>query len=266
MLTTILPTVVGGTEIQLQSFSNYTAYFPAADAATQCACLLLHGFPALPVPGFEQCEKNIDIARVVPQKLGVDTFITHYKGLGRSSGQFSFFDSVSQSIATAKKICRRFGYSRMHLIGHSWGGLVATNTYFALPADQRGNMVLMAPFNHFPEDAVFRRLLESISNDPAVKFQAQDMDGIMEEIERVKKKFNPRTVAKILAAEQAPGLGGITFLQPTIDDEVPTESVQEFSKLFGNNTHYFEVESDHKFLKRRDVIVDLVVTALSYAC
>ena len=86
--------------LPLPQCSNYTVKFSGANSPSPEACLFLHGFPAASRE-FPMQEKNQDIAAAIAQHLGMDSFVTHYRGLGLSKGRFSFIDSIEESCVVA---------------------------------------------------------------------------------------------------------------------------------------------------------------------
>lgn len=220
-------------------------------------CLFLHGFPALPAEGFESCEKGKDIAQKVANELGLDSYVIHYQGLGKSSGPFSFLGSIKDSIAFAKNLITEKSYKKINLIGHSWGGLIAVNIFKELK-DSCGKMILLSPFNKIPDQEPLVELLKEISADASIDYLAGSIENAAKEIDLVKQDYNPRLIAKEL-----PFLSDrIYVIQSKDDDEVPVESIREFVNLFNKEVVYTEIDSDHKFLKNRELVIDFVLESL----
>lgn len=240
------------------AFKNYTLRFARSTVPSREAAVVFHGFPAQP-PWDPVREKNRDIAERIAQDVEHDTFVMHYAGLGRSSGNFSFPHSVTDSIALVDRLQREYGYSKVHIVGHSWGGLVALNVYQALPEDVRGNMVLLSPFVFFPEDALLRQALAAIGGQTTIHYAAGDtIDDAVRDLRSVESSHNPLHVVT-----QLPALGARTLiLQADQDDEVPVEQTQKLVEKFPQRPKYFEVPTDHKFSIDRDRWIDAIIAFL----
>lgn len=219
---------------------------------------MFHGFPAQP-PWDPAREKGRDIAERIARDVGHDAFVMHYAGLGQSGGKFSFPKSVTDSIAFVRHLQREYGYSKVHLVGHSWGGLVALNVYQALPEDVRGNVVLLSPFVFFPDDALLRQALVAIGGQTTIHYAAGDtIDDAVRDLRAVESSHNPLHVVA-----QVPALGARTLiLQADRDDEVPVEHTRTLVARFPQRPQYYEVPTDHKFSIDRDRWINAIVDFL----
>lgn len=232
--------------------------FARSTVPSREAAVVFHGFPAQP-PWDPAREKNSDIAERIAQDAGHDAFVMHYAGLGQSDGKFSFPKSVTDSIALVQHLQRAYGYSKVHIVGHSWGGLVALNVYQALPEDVRGNMVLLSPFVFFPEDALLRQALAAIGGQTTIHYAAGDtIDDAVRDLRSVESLHNPLHVVA-----QLPVLGARTLiLQADQDDEVPAEHTRRLIAHFPQPPQYYEVSTDHKFSIDRDRWIDAIIAFL----
>lgn len=243
------------------SFANFTMRFARSLTPSREAAVVFHGFPAQP-PWDPAREKGRDIAERIAQDVGHDTFVMHYAGLGQSGGKFSFPHSVTDSIALVDHLRREYGYRTIHLVGHSWGGLVALNVYQALPENVRGNVVLLSPFVFFPDDALLRQALAAIGGQTTIHYAAGDtIDDAVRDLRAVESSHNPLQVVT-----QVPALGARTLiLQADQDDEVPVEHTRRLVAQFPQPPQYYEVPTDHKFSIDRDRWIDTTVAFLKGA-
>lgn len=236
-------------------FSSYTIGFGNPAQPSSEACLLFHGFPA--VATVPDHEKNQDIAMSIAS-AGIDSYIQHYKGLGRSVGNFSFTESITASIDYADKIKRTYNYKKLHLIGHSWGAIVALNVLASLGPEHIGNIVLLSPFSEFPHRDILRQVLKSVCEGVDVKFKSGGIEGALNELEEVAAKYHPRDIVRRLVTDQ----NHFTIIQATEDDEVPVEMTRNFVKIFPTKPIYIEFPSDHKFLTRRNELYPFVISGI----
>ncbi|PJC65212.1 MAG: hypothetical protein CO021_00305 [Deltaproteobacteria bacterium CG_4_9_14_0_2_um_filter_42_21] len=234
-------------------FRNFTLTFSPQDSKPrETAVLVFHGFPAQP-PWSEAAEKNRDLAEKLAREGGCDSYLMHYAGLGKSDGTFSFLASVRDSIELAQLLQPR--YTKFHLVGHSWGGLVALNVYASLPPNLRGRVALLSPFTIFPDDVLLRQALEMIQSETKISYAAGDnFDDVLQDLRDVERSYNPFAVL-----QRHPTLGASTLILQAIDDnEVPAQSTQRFVNAFGRKPLYGEVDTDHKFSKGRDRFMQAV--------
>ena len=238
-------------------FQNYVAMFHQATVPTSSAVILSHGFPSQP---FEdpKLEKNWDLAQMVNDNLGVDSFLMHYSGLGKSHGEFSFLESVQDSLKLSREIQARFKYDRIHLIGHSWGGLITMNIYAALPVALRGAVVLLSPFTIFPDDEVLEAILREIDEESDIPYRYPTMEAVVADFQSVKHEHSP------IQLVDTHGFRGDRFmiLQAQNDGAVPEENTRRFVSRFSTPPVYEEVQTDHKFLVDRDMWLSMIIKFL----
>lgn len=218
---------------------------------------MLHGFPA-ETPVRPEWEKNQDIAARIAQSVPVDVYLSHYRGLGKSPGPFSFQGSISDSLDLAKDILKREAYRTLHIIGHSWGALVAMNVVRGV-GGLSGRIILLSPFNDIPSDDVLKRVLMEVCADVPIRFEAGDIQGAVQEIRAVAQDGDPRRIAAEITTVQ----GQVTIVQAILDEGVPRDSTREFVKYFRIEPEYIEVESDHKFSVNREHLIDLIISRLT---
>jgi len=78
------------------------------------ALVFFHGFPGL-------VTKNQDCAKFCSSALAADTYVFHYKGLGVSSGDFTFVEALENASSFVGYICEK--KRNVSIIAHSFGCL-----------------------------------------------------------------------------------------------------------------------------------------------
>ena len=103
-----------------------TVMFLASGAGPHPTVLLLHGFPGN--------EKNLDLAYVL-RRAGWNVLFPHYRGSWGSGGNFSFSNAIEDTQAALNFLREPANVKKYHidptrivLIGHSMGGLMAAYT------------------------------------------------------------------------------------------------------------------------------------------
>ena len=214
------------------------------------AFLFLHGFPD--DPG----NKNIDFAKRLCADTGLGALLPHYKGLGQSQGQFSFYDSVADCVCFVKDLIGKNKIQKLHVVGHSWGGLVALAIAKELPG-AIASMILLSPLNAFPSAKDMDALLNEILNDPeGPDFSYATHQQFLDQLLKVKAEFNPRKMLNhLLRALNFK----ISIFQAAHDTELPTHQAKEFYKLLPQELSFYqELDTDHSFWDHRDENINLV--------
>src|SRR3989338_1209917 len=241
---------------QMAQFANYVLSFRVTETLSEEACLVLHGFPA-ETPIRPEYEKNKDIAAEIARAVNMDVYLPHYRGLGKSPGPFSFHRTIVDSFELAKKLLSDFKYRTVHIVGHSWGALVAMNLAKDL-GDFGGKLILLSPFNVIPSDDILRRVLSQICDGLAIEFEKGGIEGAVQEIREIANARNPRFIAGSLKTKK----NQVTIIQALQDDEVPVSSTREFVSLFPTRPEYIEFDSDHKFSLNREALISLIIARL----
>ncbi len=253
--------------VQEESFfqDNFFVRLNASAPRTSEAYLFLHGFPAEPPldpklrEGWPSIpEKGIDIAQALHLATGNDAYVMHYAGLGRSKGVFSFTHSIEEAIAFAEHL-RASGYKRVHVVGHSWGGLVAIQVYKRL-ADTTAKLVLIAPYTNIPDRRVLTPLLNSFAQVYPNRFEEKGVtaDDLINQMLEVKRTAPPsRTIAESFFSPVQ-----LTVIQGRADEEVSPESTKAFCSIASARSKYVELEGDHSFSENRSVLLENVQKAV----
>ncbi|OFZ54827.1 MAG: hypothetical protein A2428_07070 [Bdellovibrionales bacterium RIFOXYC1_FULL_54_43] len=234
----VVPTVIEGLPSE-----SFVLGYRKKNRSSEGAVLLFHGFPA------NKGNKNSDVAEALFSETPYDIYIIHYRGLGNAKGAFSFSHSILESVNSAKALISRYHYEQVHLIGHSWGGLVAMNVFREI-ARFRGKLLLLSPFNEFPDNSVLSSIIESVIQEIPVLFGHATLDSVLDDLESVKSSCSPRNIASTL---QVPS-SSITIIQASRDEEVSVASTKVLCKLFPCAPKYLELDQDHSFSNREDLV------------
>ena len=232
---------------ELELFNEcYNIRFGGAERSRE-AVLFLHGFPA------EQGNKNIDLAEKISEEFKLDVYLLHYRGLGKSEGKFTFTTAIEDSAAYAKKLIKENGYSHLHLVGHSWGGWVATEVYRRIK-DHRGRLVLLAPFTDVaPNEGAMQLALYFMRHYPHI-IPSDRFDATAAELQTIRDKFHAQRTAE----ELTPNAGNVLIVHALKDDIIPREMNLNLKKAWGPSAHYIEMNSDHRFFHNRDQMIAAV--------
>ena len=213
------------------------------------AYLFLHGFPA-------ESGKNEDLARAVANSTGKDVFIIHYEGLGQSHGQFSFVRTVEMPAEFIRYLLNQENYVRIHLIGHSWGGLVAINLK-KMFGEEIGKLVLLAPFVAVPNSTVARILLSEVKDTNPRIADRIDVESLTEEINIIIRSYHP---LKIAPQAFAP-LNDVFILQGLEDVESTPDNTKQLVASFPSRPTYKEIHQPHSF-DDRQLLISIVASWL----
>lgn len=229
--------------IGLPHFNNCFQYM--YKGSSQEAIFIFHGFPS-------QKNRNKDIAFALSQTTNHSIIVHHYEGLGESLGEFSFM----RSIETAEKIVSYHlnlgNYSRIHFIGHSWGGFIALNLLRKF-ADNVNSILLLSPFSQIPQGKNLKILVEDLFKEYPHCFYNTNKLKVLNDFQSVSKKYNLITFIKALNITQ-----NIQIFQAKNDLSVPEETTKALKALLGKNCKYTEYKVDHSFTQKRKSIINKI--------
>ena len=212
------------------------------------AYLFLHGFPA------NLGTKNQDIAESLTFATGINSFVLHYQGLGNSGGKFSFTESVKESIQAAHDLISKYEIKYLHIVGHSWGGLVGINVFKSIQS-QRGKLILLAPFTVFPTDDSINNWLDSVEVEFPNLFISSESGFAKKNFYETKISYDPLKVIKEVKIEK----NQVTITEAFNDPEVPNETTQALGELFNIAVKPITLNLDHSFLKDRKMVTETVL-------
>jgi len=241
-------------------FGDTTVSRVGAERPSPEAVVVFHGFPGEPPRGEEHKyaalpKRWIDLREAIFARLGMDGYSPRYEGLGGSRAPFSFTRSVTRSLDLARELAGR--HRKVHVIGHSWGGLVAYNVHRELP--QAGKLVLLSALVDLVSDAWIREFLppyirnypQILGEDPAaLERAAADMGEVL-------RRFNPAT----RAARGRPDARKTLVLHGTRDTYVDIGAARRLKERL--DAHYIELDTDHSYTDSRATVVDAAVAFLA---
>ena len=224
------------------------------------AIVIFHGFPGQPPAAEVEKYRNvprmrIELAKALVAANQIDAYLPSYEGLGESRGKFRFDRSVTRSGELALEIAAR-GYRRLHVAGHSWGGLVAFNVHRSLGA-RAGRLVLLAGLLDLEsEQRVRTRLSKYLVNYPEILgSDAGALDRAAADLDGTRRSYNPMTLAEPLPEDVLM----IAHGRPDLDVDVGIS--RRFHKKAGGR--YLELEDDHGFSGDMPRLIDEAVRFIS---
>lgn len=224
------------------------------------AAIVFRGFPGEPPPAeldkYKFLAQRRGIAAVVHEATGRDVLMFHYEGLGKSRGRFRFVATVERGTAFAENAAAR--YDRVHLIGYSWGGLVAYNAARTIAA-KRGALAMISPVTDLGDDASLRSFWPPYVRAYPNIFGDYDraLGPALADLMDVRDRFNPLSLASLRDAAPANAL----IVHGSKDDEVPVESSRRFKDVFA--ARYLEFDDDHVYRAAWDRMLDEVARFVS---
>jgi esterase/lipase len=215
--------------------------------ASKDAMLFLHGYPAN--IGY----KNRDLADFSSNQFSMDTFLIHYSGLGNSTGNYSFSNSVND-VESIIKYLKKMGYSKIHFIGHSWGGFLTLK--LSQLWDNESKIVLLSPFINFPYGQELTSLASHIYKESSIFLSPMTEEETIEDLNKVRLSTE-QIISNIKKLNNK-----ITLIQAQNDDETPREHAEEFARALINQIDYHEINSDHSFSTNRELLKKLILSGL----
>jgi len=231
----------------LKTISSYVLAFTGSDKPSRESVLFFHGFPA------NVGNKNADVASAINLKTGNDVFLLHYRGLGESPGVFSFSESVRESLRVVEDLVRQNKYQKIHIVGHSWGGLVALNAFRQLH-ERKGRLILLSPFSSFPDRSGIAEVVRAVRAELPEVFGKRSDDEVIADIHRAESEFGPDQFIDQLESKE------ITVVQASQDSEVPPSLTRTFLSKFRTPPKYVELDQDHSFFRDRDELIRAVLS------
>jgi esterase/lipase len=209
---------------------------------TNNAFCLLHGFPAY-------VQKNYDIAENLC-KMGFTVYVFHYSGLGLSKGKFYFKKSFEDTI-TLINFIEKEKYTTFSLVGHSWGGYVALNSFKFI--NKKGKLILLAPFSKLTSEIV-PSLANVLITNPAYRTELShyNYNTLVDELRGISRSNNVYENVKNISGSN------VLLLHGTKDEEVPIEDSALLSKQFAPQPAYHVLEENHSFGNRRPELISLI--------
>lgn len=214
------------------------------------AILMLHG-----VPG-DVSKRNEDIAYALASKLCVPVYVLHYRGLGENIGKFSFESSLTEARLAFEEI-KSVAQSWI-LIGHSWGGLVATHIAKE-SRDLLSKLVLMSPVCELPVGEELTKTVESLKLELPAILGTHDTSNIVHELERIGLENSPLCNLKSANLSK----DKIYIIQALQDDVTPPILARNLMNSLGGQVNYFELDDDHSFQKNRVEFISFIKKLLS---
>lgn len=222
--------------IEVEHISN-------SSQTTKESIVILNGFPAY-------IERNTDFGYELNKQFGADVYIPHYKGLGVSKGKFSFYHSIEDMMSLVSHLKNK--YKALTIVGHSWGGYLALSIADRIPVDE---LVLISPFVVFPEDNEIQAILdEFIQTERKMNREQKTLSELIEDLQLVRKDYP-------VNEELFRRVGTPVLVLQGLNDivSIPRFSKDLFEKLGTDKKEYVEVETDHWFSDKREILKTMIV-------
>lgn len=219
---------------------QYVYSFKGGQQSSDCV-IFFHGFPG-------NVSKNEDLAKATAQEFSVDTYAVHFGGLGKSKGKFAFGQSYSTTLNYVLQMSRR--YKRVHLVGHSWGGFVATKIACA-PTISIESLALISPLTVLPPtDDVTRAVLSAVlANRQHDLGEFFDLEQAVLDVAKLRADESIfEAVSRLKIAN------GVMLIQAKNDPEVSEAHSEKLFNGFVGCKEYKAVEQDHSFSDRGGLI------------
>lgn len=207
------------------------------DYTSDEAVIYFHGFPG---PTLDN--PVISLSELLAESLG-DTrtlYAPRYSGLAESNGQFSFLSSIYDGLSVLYQVLSK-RYTKISIIGYSWGAVVALNCFDHIPPHKRGRLVLLAPVTQLPKNDVAKYMAEALIQSSPWSLRHQTTDSIALDLKFIDAEHNPFAAAQRIGAER------ICVIQGMRDEVVLKSVTDEFVASLGEGTSYIVFDEPHSF-------------------
>jgi esterase/lipase len=231
-------------DIYLSVFSN--------DSRSGEAVLYFHGFPG---PTLDN--SVVSLAELLAEHIGVSRtlYAPRYSGLAESNGKFSFLSSIYDGLSLLYHILS-MRYSKVSIVGYSWGAVVALNCFRHIPVRVRGMLVLLAPVTHLPKNAAAESTAQGLIKSVPWSLRHQTVENLVLDWEVINAEHNPYAAAEKISPDQ------IYVIQGSQDDVVPQSSTDAFVASLGEGARYTIFDEGHSFVDKL-ALMDAIKNALS---
>lgn len=199
----------------------------------------LHGFPAWG-------SKNYDICELIAG-LGYTVLSPHYVGLGHSTGQFGFENSIEEIEGILVFIKDRYPHSKISFLGHSWGGYVSAR----LSAYVTSKIILLAPLLAIPSNSDLLKLVDENLIPCIEDCPGYERTTLISEFKNLALRLDPISMID----------NEVLIFHGKNDTVLPIDPVKKNSKLL-NSCEFIELEDDHSFSTKRRKIYSIITERL----
>lgn len=225
------------TDLHLSEFRQFAHSSPDA-------ILLLHGFPAYDA-------KNESFAASLAKRTGLDSYVIHYRGLGKSKGKFSLFNTVQDVSELAERLLER-GYKHIHLVGHSFGGAIALTIVERITSVKK--VIILSPLIGLPPTPEMREILEGFAAQERSLGNMYSVDDLIADAENFRTLYRSQDFAQSLQARGVP----LFVLQFLKDEVINPELVRAWQGSLTAKPTYIEVDDNHWFTTQEEKVCAIV--------
>ena len=222
-------------------------YFPAEPLFSHNKVLFFHGYPG--------SQKNYDLAEHLALK-GFECTVWHYRGAWKSEGRYSLVSNYKDTETLLNFLNKKGdGHEEISLVGASWGGFVALETFARNPNIRK--VVLLAPFiNMGSDEKAFQtgvRFLSSITKPSIRNYEREDIEKDLRIIER---QFNPLKKLSDLDGSK------VLIIHGENDTICPIEYSVKVKSLFKTPARLYQLDGQDHFLHTRETVFDFCFSFL----
>ena len=192
--------------------------------------IFFHGFPA-------DSGKNEDLAQHLHKKLNVDTYLMHFAGLGKSKGKFSFKGAMDDALSFSRYVIGLRDYQRVTIIGHSFGGYVASHVANELKGVD--NLIMLAPLVSIPPPEV----AEMVIKEFMLERKGYSQSELRQDVESIRG-----------VELGASSYRNIYILHGKHDIVIDPQLTRDFADSRSLLANYEELDTDHWFVNREELL------------
>lgn len=211
------------------------------------AYIFFHGFP-----GPSGTDENSDQPSLVGELIKlfeekeISFFIPHYSGIEPSKGNFSFYNSFSDSFKAINYV-KSLNYKKISFIGRSWGAYIAVNAFHNDP-DSLENLILLTPYIQIPEEDEVLSILTSFYDNYPQILNWKQLDSHVSEVLDIGQFIDTFEQAGNISPKK-------TLIISSKYDELVDESlVKDFFESFSSTALHFSLYDDHSIKKLEPLI------------
>ena len=187
---------------------------------------------------------------------GFECTVWHYRGAWKSEGRYSLVSNYKDT-ETLLNFLKKKGYGQdsISLVGASWGGFVALETFARNPHLKK--VILLAPFISMGSDEKALqtgvRFLYSITKPSIQHYEKEELEKDLRTIER---DYNPLKKLSDLDGSR------VLIIHGEKDTICPIEYSVKVKSLFKTPARLYQLEGQDHFLHTRETVFDFCFSFL----
>ena len=235
---------------RVTEYPGYLIHF-RPEKPSDTAVLLFHGFPA------NRNVKNLDLADVLYRERGYHVFLLHYRGLGESTGTFSFRQTIEEAIGIVDRVHRDLAPKKLIVIGHSWGGLVGMSVA-ASRSEMVHQLILLSPLCDLDKThGLYGWIVRDVRQEFLGIYGDKSEEEVKADIDYVIANHSPAKVVERFRPDMP-----VTLIQAGFDDTTIPRAAKALLEHFPTRPHYVELPMDHSFTESRRELAETILRAI----